>query len=105
MEVLTALRELAEGEVNSELVEAENGYYILKLTAELDEEATATKTDSIISSRQNALYTEITDGWLAEAEITVDEEVLATLEIKDNHHYTLTYPETTEEVVEETVEE
>lgn len=103
MEVLTALRELEEGEVYPEIVEADNGYYILRLDTAYDEDATQSKIDSIITNRENDLYTEITEGWLAEAEITVNEDVLETLKLTDYHHFTLSYPETEEEVTDEEV--
>ena len=67
-----------------------------------DETATKNKKESIISTRKDNLYTETTDKWLEDADITVDKKVLKTLKIKDNHKYTIATatPEATEEATE-----
>lgn len=64
----------AEGEV-TDVIEAENGYYIGQLISLFDEEATATEKASIIEERKNAQYTELLESWKEEAEVTVNDEV------------------------------
>lgn len=64
----------AEGEV-TDVIEAENGYYVGQLTSLFDEEATATEKASIIEERKNAQYTELLESWKEEAEVTVNDEV------------------------------
>jgi trigger factor/foldase protein PrsA len=113
-DMVAELRELEEGELTS-LLTTDDGYYLARLDEANDEDATESERESIISSRQSDHYSEVTQGWLDEAEITVDDKVLATLTVTDSHKYTLqstTEDETTEDetseddvIVEDTDEE
>ena len=47
------------------------------------------KKTSILDEKQTEFYTETTDKWLEEAEITEDKKVLKTLELKDNHKFVI----------------
>ena len=103
-EVMKVLRTLKDGEVGPDVIEADSAYYVVKLDKVNDEDATATKKESIISTRENELYTETTDKWLDEADIKVEKKVLKTLKVTDNHKFTIqTAAEVTEtpEVTEE----
>ena len=103
-EVMKVLRTLKDGEVGPDVIEADSAYYVVKLDKVNDEDATATKKESIISTRENELYTETTDKWLDEADIKVEKKVLKTLKVTDNHKFTIqTAAEDTEtpEVTEE----
>ena len=71
-EVMKVLRTLKDGEVGPDVIEADSAYYVVKLDKVNDEDATATKKESIISTRENELYTETTDKWLDEADIKVE---------------------------------
>lgn len=64
----------AEGEV-TDVIEAENGYYVGQLTSLFDEEATVTEKASIIEERKNTQYTELLESWKKEANIIVNDEV------------------------------
>ena len=88
-EVLKVLRTLKDGEVGPDVIEADSAYYVVKLDKVNDEDATATKKESIISTRENELYTETTDKWLDEADIKVEKKVLKTLKVTDNHKFTI----------------
>lgn len=76
--VKNAADALAEGEF-SDVIEAENGYYIVYMENTYDEDATQTKIQSILSQREREAY----DAWytpLEEAsEITTNEELIRTL--------------------------
>ncbi|MDQ9761074.1 peptidyl-prolyl cis-trans isomerase, partial [Acinetobacter baumannii] len=50
-EVMEVLRTLKEGEVGQELIETEDGYYIVRLDKELDEEATEAKRELLKDSK------------------------------------------------------
>lgn len=117
-EVLEVLRGLSEGEVASDIIETDTGYYVVRFDQMLDEEATESKRESLQSSKESTYYTETLAQWLEDAEVEVDEKVLKTLEITDKHTFTAPTatptPEVTEaaeeevaeeETVEETVEE
>lgn len=103
-EVMKVLRTLKDGEVGPDVIEADSAYYVVKLDKVNDEDATATKKESIISTRENELYTETTDKWLDEADIKVEKKVLKTLKVTDNHKFTIqtAAKDTTDETAEVT---
>lgn len=88
-EVISVLRGLKEGEVSEELIKTDTSYYIVRLDAEKDEEATESKRQSILQTRENDLYTETTEKWLDDADIKVEDKVLKTLTITDSHSFVL----------------
>lgn len=87
--VVEALRTLKDGEVYGELVETDSSVYILRMDKVNDEDATASKKESLENTKRSDYYTETTQKWLNDAEITVDDKVLATLTITDNHSFTI----------------
>lgn len=72
--LLQAAEQLNEGEV-SDVIEKEDGYYIVKLNALFDEEATNQKKEEIIEQRKQEAFQEIYNGWVADAEFVINEEV------------------------------
>ena len=103
-EVIDVLRTLDDGEVASDIIETDTAYYVVKLDKKDDEEATETKKESIISTREQTLYTDTTDKWLDDAKIEVEKKVLKTLKVTDNHKYVAptATPVPTEEAAEVT---
>ena len=95
-EVMKVLRTLKDGEVGPDVIEADSAYYVVKLDKVNDEDATATKKESIISTRENEL--------LDEADIKVEKKVLKTLKVTDNHKFTIqtAAEDTTDETAEVT---
>lgn len=73
--VLTALQAMTEEGQISDVVETDTAYYVLRLDAITDVEATETHRETIISERQQALYTEVLDAWIAESEWKLNEKV------------------------------
>lgn len=73
-EIAAELEVLEEGEV-SKLIETETNYYVARLDAHTDAEATESNRQAIISERQTALYTEVVEGYMNELEWTVNEKV------------------------------
>lgn len=102
-EVLTALKALDEGEI-SDVIETDSNYYVVRLDAVTDEEATESTRQSIISERQSELYQEVLSGWQEEQEWTVDEKVWAAVTF-DNLFTTIVESTETEEVTESVTEE
>ena len=98
-EVIKVLRTLDDGEVGPDVIETDTAFYVVKLNKKNDADATESKKTSIINTRKNDLYTETTDKWLEDADISVDKKVLKTLKITDKHKYTIATatPEPTEE--------
>lgn len=86
-EVIKVLRTLDDGEVAPDVIETDTAYYVVKLNQKNDEEATETKKESIISTREQDLYTETTDKWMEDADIKEEKKVLKTLKVTDTHKY------------------
>ncbi len=109
-EVMEVLRTLKEGEVGQELIETEDGYYIVRLDKELDEEATEAKRELLKDSKESEYYQETCDKWLEEADVKEDAKVLKTLTVTNAHTFVMKMPEAptadvgTEEVETEDVE-
>lgn len=99
--VLTALESLEEGEVSA-VIDTESEYYVVRLDAKTDADATEDTRQKIISERQSTLYQEVLEGFKADHTWTVDEKVWAKVTF-DNLFTTVV--ESTEEAPVETTEE
>ena len=88
-EVISVLRTLKDGELAQDVIETDTAFYVVRLNKVNDPEATENKKTSILGEKQTEFYTETTDKWLEEAEITEDKKVLKTLELKDNHKFVI----------------
>jgi foldase protein PrsA len=75
-DVLAALQELSEGEVSAP-IELDSSYYVVRLDAKTDADATEANRQSIISQRQSDHYSEVLDAWKEESGWTLDEKVWA----------------------------
>lgn len=73
-EMLTALDALSEGEV-SEVIETDTNLYLVQLTAELDEEATASRKQTLIANAQSDFYDTTMEGWKEEYPLNIVESV------------------------------
>ena len=101
-EVMKVLRTLKDGEIGPDVIETDTAYYVVRLDKVNDEEATETKKESIISTRESNLYKETTEKWLDDADVKVENKVLKTLKVTDNHKFSIATatPEVTEEATE-----
>ncbi len=72
--LILALNALKEGEV-SDVIETDTQLYVAQLTAELDEDATAQRKQSLISSKQAEYYNGLITTWKSEYKLTVEESV------------------------------
>lgn len=77
-DVVAAAEQLSDGEY-SDVVESDNGYYVVCMDSTYDEEATQTKIDSILTTRKNEAYSGWLDPLKEAAVITVNEEQIGTL--------------------------
>ncbi|MFV0528420.1 MAG: FKBP-type peptidylprolyl isomerase [Lachnospiraceae bacterium] len=103
-EVITAARTLKDGEVYSSLVETDDSFYIVRVDKVFDEEATATQKESIISDREDELYTTTTDAWVEESTIKENKGLLNQLILNSNQTYSFKAAETEEATEEATTE-
>lgn len=83
-----------EGEAAKNLVESENGYYVVQLTTTLDRDATDAKKEEIVSERQTEAFENAVAEWKEEADITVKQKTLNKIEFVDSISAVYT-PETT----------
>ena len=97
-EVLKVLRGLKDGEVASDIIETDTGYYVVRLD---DDDATASKRESLKNSKESTYYSDTTSDWLDSAKTDVNKKVLKTLKITDKHTFTAPTPTPTPEVTEE----
>lgn len=74
-EIKNALETLTTDGAVSDLIETETGYYVLQMDAIVDATATESTRNSIISERQNTLYTEVVEGYLNEMEWDLDQKL------------------------------
>ena len=110
-EVMEVLRTLDDGEMGPDVIETDTAFYVVRLDLKNDEHETEHKIEDIISEREEELYTDTTQQWMDEAEITVDEEVLKTLKLTDSHKFSIDTStseetaDTTETTEEDTAED
>lgn len=83
----TAVQDLEDGEVNPEVLEGSDGYYVLRLDKAFDEEKTEQKKQEIINQRKQERYNELLQGWLDEAK-TSTTKAWDEIEVKDAEAYT-----------------
>lgn len=72
-ELVKAADALKKNEV-TDVIEAEDGCYVARVTSLMDKDATESRKKEIITERENELFTEVTDKWLDEAKITVNKK-------------------------------
>ena len=101
---MEALRTLKDGEVYDELVETDSSVYVLRMDKVKDEDATASKKESLENTKRSEYYSETTQKWLDDADITVNDKVLSTLTITDEHSFTIkeTTADTSEDAADTT---
>lgn len=99
--VLKELSGLSEGDVSG-VVEAEDAYYVLRLDAEKDEEATAETKEQMIQDAKDEHYDEVLEGFKESHEWSVNEEAWG--EVTFDNLFT-TVQETEESGTEEAVTE
>lgn len=87
-EVLKVLRGLKDGEVADDIIETDTGYYVVRLDKINDEDATASKRESLQNSKESTYFTDTTNKWLDDADVKVVKKVLKTLKITDSHTFT-----------------
>ena len=81
------MQDLEDGEVNPEVLEGSDGYYVLRLDKAFDEEKTEQKKQEIINQRKQERYNELLQGWLDEAK-TSTTKAWDEIEVKDAEAYT-----------------
>ena len=72
--IIAAAQKLKEGE-RSDVIEVENdGYYVVYMLDELDEEATETKKEQLADEKKTEAYNEVIDGWEEDVKWDINED-------------------------------
>jgi foldase protein PrsA len=71
-----------EGEL-AELVETDDGCYVIRLQSLLDREATDSKKEEIVTQRKTDQYNSLLEEWRSDANIKEYKNVLKKLKLKD----------------------
>ncbi len=80
--VIKAAASLSEGQM-SDVIEAEDGFYVIRLDQKYDKEATETKKESLKSEKISDYCDEIIDGWKDGITWTVNEKNWAKVEFAE----------------------
>lgn len=67
----------------AELIEAEDGYYVVQLESEFDSEATDKALEGVLEERGEARYKELVKEWKEAVKIKVDKELWAKISLDD----------------------
>lgn len=100
-EVIKAADGLKENEF-SEVIETENGIYVVQLESEFDKEATESNKATVLNERQEARYEELVEKWTEDTKVTVHEKVWDKISIQG---LKVNYIEDEKEETEEKTEE
>lgn len=89
--IVKAVKGLSDGTLVDTVVQSsnKNNYYVVRFDKTDDEESTASKKESIISTRKQNAYEKLVKQWVKKADIKVNNRVLKTLTITDRAPYTL----------------
>lgn len=85
----SAAESLSDGQIHSEIIEGEDGYYVLRMDSVLDREATDSQKETIVEERQTEAYNDLLDTWVEESDISV-KSAWKKLEVTDYDLYTMT---------------
>lgn len=72
--LIAAMDAIGEGEV-TDIIETDNNLYVAQVTAELDEEATANRKESLITTAQTEYFNDLLAEWIEEYPLTVVDSV------------------------------
>lgn len=78
---------LKEGELAPEVVEGEDGYYVVRLDKMLDEDATENKKATIISEREQDAYDKLLEEWEDAAQMKVENSVWKKVKVTDSKKF------------------
>ncbi len=92
-EIRTALSAMTENGTVSDVLDLENGYYVVQMDEMIDVQETEENRQAIIAERQSSLYTEVVDGYMEEMEWSLNEKVWE--QVSFDNLFTL-YPEVEE---------
>ena len=91
-----AVKSLTDGQVAPKVIEGEDAYYVARMDATFDEDATQSKKESIVTERKQEAYNDLLKEWGKDTKIDVDKKVWKKVTLTDSDSYTFKQPETTD---------
>ena len=96
--VVEAVADLKDGEVCDKVIETDTHYYVVRVDKTFAKDETEAKKEQIVKDRKTEAYNNLIDTWKKEADIKVDDKVMATLLITDSAPFTLGQDESVADV-------
>ena len=96
--VVEAVADLKDGEVCDKVIETDTHYYVVRVDKTFAKDETEAKKEQIVKDRKTEAYNNLIDKWKKEADIKVDDKVMATLLITDSAPFTLGQDESVADV-------
>ena len=96
--VVEAVADLKDGEVCDKVIETDTHYYVVRVDKTFAKDETKAKKEQIVKDRKTEAYNNLIDTWKKEADIKVDDKVMATLLITDSAPFTLGQDESVADV-------
>ena len=96
--VVEAVADLKDGEVCDKVIETDTHYYVVRVDKTFAKDETEAKKEQIVKDRKTEAYNNLIDKWKKEADIKVDDKVMATLLITDSAAFTLGQDESVADV-------
>ena len=96
--VVEAVADLKDGEVCDKVIETDTHYYVVRVDKTFAKDETEAKKEQIVKDRKTEAYNNLIDTWKKEADIKVDDKVMATLLITDSAAFTLGQDESVADV-------
>lgn len=84
--VKSSVKGLQDGTLVDKIIEGSDGYYVVRLDKDLDQDATDTKRDNIVTDRKNDAFNAKVDEWKAAKELKT-EPVWDTIKVTDADPY------------------
>ena len=91
--VKEAVKDLKDGELVQDVVEGEDGYYVVRLDAVFDQAATDAEEALVINERKEEAYTALIEDWTKEDKLVVEDAVWKKVKLTDEDAYILKQPE------------
>jgi trigger factor/foldase protein PrsA len=96
--VVEAVADLKDREVCDKVIETDTHYYVVRVDKTFAKDETEAKKEQIVKDRKTEAYNNLIDTWKKEADIKVDDKVMATLLITDSAPFTLGQDESVADV-------
>ncbi len=82
-----AVEDMKDGEVCDKVLEATNSYYVVRLDAAVDKEATEEKREEIIAERESEAFAEMVEAWVKETKVDLKHDVWAQVELTNRQSF------------------